>query len=316
MVDDPLIWWRAVHFVATISLAGTVGFLAFVAEPVFTVAGNGAKPLGSQVRRPLNGLAWASLLLAIVSGAGWLIAVAQQLSEGSLSAVLRDRIAWIVLTKTAFGTVWTLQFSLAVIIAACLPLGSRPLAGFRLVVAAGSAALLVGGLAFAGHAGTGDDGGVLHLWSDIAHLVAAAAWVGALVPLAVLLGAVGRSPHQGAVTVAGLAVLRFSTLGIVSVAVLVATGIVNTWYLAGSVAALTGTDYGRLLLVKVALFAVMVAIAAVNRRVLTPRLVPDHDVAALRRLRNNSLIEAAIGAVILVIVGALGTLPPGLHGEL
>ena len=117
-------------------------------------------------------------------------------------------------------------------------------------------------------------------------------------------------------TVAGLAVLRFSTLGIVSVAVLVATGIVNTWYLAGSVAALTGTDYGRLLLVKVALFAVMVAIAAVNRRVLTPRLVPDHDVAALQRLRNNSLIEAAIGAVILLIVGALGTLPPGLHGEL
>jgi copper resistance protein D len=313
-VGDPLIWWRAVHFAATISLAGTICFLAFVAEPVF--ASVGEDTVERWVRRTLGRLAWASLVLAIVSGAGWLIAVAQQLSEGSLSAVLRDRIAWIVLTKTAFGTAWTLRLSLALIIAACLPLAARPLGGFRAVVALGCAALLVGGLAFAGHAGTGDDGGAVHLWSDIAHLVAAAAWVGALVPLAILLGAVGRSPHEGAMTIAGLAVQRFSTLGLVSVGVLTASGIVNTWYLAGSIKALTGTEYGRLLLVKVALFVVMVAVAAVNRRVLTPRLVADSDVDALRRLRNNSLIEATIGAVILLIVGALGTLQPGLHDEL
>jgi copper resistance protein D len=66
---------------------------------------------------------------------------------------------------------------------------------------------------------------------------------------------------------------RFSTLGIVSVGVLVATGIINSWVLVGSVPALVGTDYGRLLLVKVALFFVMMAIAGVNRLRLTPRLV-------------------------------------------
>ena len=43
------------------------------------------------------------------------------------------------------------------------------------------------------------------------------------------------------------ATLRFSTLGILSVGTLLATGIVNSWYLVGSIPALTGTPYGRLL---------------------------------------------------------------------
>src|SRR5262249_32401233 len=68
------------------------------------------------------------------------------------------------------------------------------------------------------------------------------------------------------------ATLRFSTLGLISVGLLIATGIVNGWILAGSVPALIGTDYGRLLLAKVALFLAMVAVAAVNRLRLTPRL--------------------------------------------
>ena len=94
---------------------------------------------------------------------------------------------------------------------------------------------------------------------------------------------------------------------------------VSTWVLAGSVSALFGTGYGRLLLIKVALFLVMVATAAVNRLVITPRLMQEFDIKAgpeaLRRLRNNSLIETAIGAIVLLIVAALGTLPPGLHEE-
>ena len=55
------------------------------------------------------------------------------------------------------------------------------------------------------------------------------------------------------------------------------TGSINTWYLAGSIPALTETDYGRLLLLKIALFLVMVAVAAFNRLHLTPRLVRDAD---------------------------------------
>ena len=113
--------------------------------------------------------------------------------------------------------------------------------------------------------------------------------------------------------------MRFSTLGIVCVATLLLTGLVNSWYLVGSVSALTGTGYGQLLLCKLALFAAMVGIAAVNWSQLTPRLVQNADAPgaqrARRQLRRNAAIEAAMGAVIIAIVAVLGTLPPASHAQ-
>jgi putative copper resistance protein D len=318
-MDDPLIWWRAIHFAATLLVAGVVFFLAVVAEPAFATADKSAS-LPASIRRPLNVLAWISLVVAMVSGAVWLIALAQQLSDGTVTAVLQDGIVWIVLTRTGFGTDWIVRLALAVLLGACLPIGAAPAHLVRRSVAVGAAAGLVGSLAFAGHAAAGSGvEGIVHLVADIVHIVAAAAWVGALVPLAILLGAAGRSAEPSALAIAATATRRFSVLGVASVAALLATGIVNTWVLVGSVAALVETSYGLLLLVKVALFLVMVAIAAVNRRVLTPQLVQEADVAlsrgALRRLRRNSLIEAAVAAVIIAIVGVLGTMPPASHDE-
>jgi copper resistance protein D len=93
--------------------------------------------------------------------------------------------------------------------------------------------------------------------------------------------------------------------------------IINSWQLVGTLPALFGTDYGRLLLAKVALFLIMLSVAAVSRLRLTPRLVQELDASAqqdsLRQLRNNSLIEASVRAIIPCIVGVLGTLQPGLQ---
>ena len=97
---------------------------------------------------------------------------------------------------------------------------------------------------------------------------------------------------------------------------LLVTGSINTWYLAGSIPALTETDYGHLLLLKIALFAVMVAVAAVNRLHLTPRLVQDAEVHDHRRappVAPQRSLEVAIGAIIIAIVAALGTNPPGFE---
>ena len=106
----------------------------------------------------------------------------------------------------------------------------------------------------------------------------------------------------------------------ISVGALLATGIVNGWLLVGGIPALAGTDYGRLLLIKLALFVAMVVIAAFNRLRLTPRLVRAAGAAiapvkgdGLRALARNSMIEATLGLAIVVIVGALGTTPPGSH---
>jgi mono/diheme cytochrome c family protein len=98
--------------------------------------------------------------------------------------------------------------------------------------------------------------------------------------------------------------------------VLLASGMVNTWYLSGNAASLLGTTYGRLLLLKISLFAFMLLIAAVNRLRLTPRLdAGGGALRALTQLKRSALFETAVGLSILGIVGLLGIMPPGSHTE-
>jgi copper resistance protein D len=311
-LGDPVVWVRFLHFAATVSLSGLVIFHAFVGAPALS-AGDAAtvRPIADRLAR----LAWVSLVLAALTGGAWLLVQAASMGERPLSALWSDDLVATVLLDTDFGHVWLARLTLLVLLAAalCPPYFGAPAPAWRRAIALVLATAFVAALAFAGHATAGDGTeGVIHEAADVLHLIAAAAWVGALLPLAIVLGA-AKDTGLSALAVARVATLRFSTLGIASVATIVATGIVNTIELTGSWAALFGTGYGRLLLVKIALFLAMVAIAAVNRTRLTPRLVAGGAAAgpALGQLRANALAEAVIGALILLIVAMLGTLPPG-----
>jgi copper resistance protein D len=322
-LDDPLIWVRALHFASTMAVAGAVFFMGFVAEPSFRAVHND-KHIAALVRLRVATITWTSLALAVVSGAGWLILQADRMGESSIAEAFSQGIVWTVLSETDFGHDWMVRFAIAVSLAAALPwltpsrrTGSRRTLPVAIVLAAG----LVGTLAWAGHAaGTSGIEGGLHLTADVLHLVSAAAWVGALIPLALLLRAARDEREANSLPVAQAAVRRFSTLGVASVGTLLASGLVNSWVLAGSVPAMVGTDYGHLLLVKVALFLVMLTAAAVNRLRLTPRLVDSlsHSVAqhSLRRIERNSFFEASVAGIIIIIVSVLGTMQPGLSEQL
>ncbi|MFG3147246.1 copper resistance CopC/CopD family protein [Streptomyces sp. M41(2017)] len=95
--------------------------------------------------------------------------------------------------------------------------------------------------------------------SSVLHLLAMAVWLGGLTALLSAL-------HRPAEPVAPAVVTRFSRLALVSVAVLAATGVYQSWRGLGSWDALTSTSYGRLLLVKVAAVALLLAGAAFSRR--------------------------------------------------
>lgn len=316
-MNDPLIYARAVHFAATITVAGIAFFVVLIAEPAFRGTDRAAR-LPVIIRRQLRGIAWSALLLTVLSGAAWFVVVAQAMSGLSLLEVLSQGILWTVLAQTDFGRDWLARLVLACLLAAVFVpfLSAQDIKSAWVKTAAVAlAAGLVGCLAWAGHAagGMGNEA-VIHPTADFLHLVAAAAWVGMLVPLALLLAAARADAASAAI--ARIATVRFSNFGIASVGTLLVTGSVNTWYLAGSVAALTQTDYGRLLLTKVALFLVMVAIAAVNRLRLTPRLVRHIEkinaaADTLRRLRRNTIVEVIIGVAVIAIVAALGVTPPG-----
>jgi copper resistance protein D len=313
-LSDPLVWVRFLHFAATVSLSGLVIFDAFVGAPALSAGGADAATR-RRVAGRLARLAWASWALAVASLAASLIVQAASMGERPLTALWADGLVATVLLDTDFGHVWLVRLVLVVLLAAPLhpPYFGAPAPAWRRGAALVLAAAFVAALAFAGHAAAGDGGeGVIHEAADVLHLIAAAAWVGALVPLAIVLAA-RDDGGASALAIARAATLRFSTLGIASVGTVLATGIVNTFELTGSWDGLFGTSYGRLLLAKIALFLAMLAIAAVNRIRLTPRLVAGGDAAdpALRQLRTNALLEAVIGALILLIVAMLGTLPPG-----
>ncbi len=266
-------------------------------------------------------MAWTSLLVALASGTAWLFVEASSVSGQPIATVLPSGVLAIDLTQTQFGQVWALRGALVIVLAACLLVRGRgrKLAGWIGLVT--SAALTVS-LAWAGHAAAteGLPWEWLHLPADLLHLLATGAWLGGLVPLALLLTHARSDGGAEALSVARTATLRFSTLGITCVATLIVTGIINTWFLSGSIPALVGTLYGQLLLLKVALFAGIIALANVNRSRLVPELGAAASDAALRlravgRVSRNALSEAGAGVLVIAIVGVIGTLPPGLHTE-
>ena len=319
-----LIAARFVHFTTAILLTGVFAFERFVADPTFQLFN--AEPAGeTRLRRRLGWLAWTSLPLAVGSGAVWLVVVAAGMSGEPLGAALLQGAVPIVLTRTQFGEDWLLRLAMAVLLGFCL-LG-RGRRRWRVSGAIGWTALflaaaMLASLAWAGHgAATPGPAGDLHLAADFLHLLAAGLWLGTLVPLALLLTEARRIGDANWAAVAWRATRRYSALAVASVTVLLVGGLVNTWFLAGNVPALVGTEYGRLLLAKIGIFIAMLIVAAVNLLRLSPRLATAADGIGnvvwrtVARLRRNALTEGALGLGVLAIVGALGTLPPGLHTE-
>jgi putative copper resistance protein D len=311
-MDEPLVIARAFHLASTLLLVGTIMFRGFVAAPALLTKAGGALQHDLTVR--LTRIVWAALAVAMLSGAAWLALVAAEVAGSSIAAAVSQGVAWTVLTQTAFGDAWMLRLETASLLAVLLLL-PRPNPGFSLtidIISALPAAALAASLAWAGHAAATEGlDGEIHITSDALHLVAAGAWLGALWPLAILLGLSRQAGDAASAAIAYHAARRFSILGIGSVAAILASGAVNTYEILGIEAFSLSTDYNRLLLAKIGVFAAMLVIAAVNRQRLTPRLSDERGHRrAMRQLQLNSLTEVGLGLLILTIVAVLGRISP------
>ncbi|WP_325099897.1 copper resistance CopC/CopD family protein [Streptomyces sp. GMY02] len=155
--------------------------------------------------------------------------------------------------------------------------------------------------------------------SSVLHLLAMAVWLGGLTALLTTLqrtprtttaadtdGSAGTAPAALVAPLAATAA-RFSRLAFLAVTVLVATGIYQSWRGLGSWPALTGTAYGRLLLVKLFAVVLLLAVAGGSRH-WTARLAAART--GLRALRRSVLAEVAVGVAVLMVSTVLsGTLP-------
>lgn len=151
--------------------------------------------------------------------------------------------------------------------------------------------------------------------ADFGHLVAGAFWVGGVIGLVRYLAAAqpftrgGRPqfPAADALTV----VATFSRFALYSVLVLGASGILMGYLIIGSWEALLTSGYGRLLLIKLGIVAIVVALAARNRLQLLPRIArmpgSESQWAALRRMLRW---EAVLLVAVIAVTGFLTNTSP------
>jgi putative copper export protein len=272
----------AVALAALLWAAGALAFAAWVApRAVAGVAEAGG--LTGGLRRHA---AWAcAAALAALAPLLWMRTAAMTGAPATAAAALS------VLRESWFGAVLAAQAAaLALALAAVLGGWTRLAA-----VAAGTALALQAGQ---GHAMAASPPSPALLAAQTLHLMAAGAWLGALPPLAWL---VWRAPGT-----AGRAACRwFSPAGKVWLAAVAGSALLQGAWLVGRVGALTGTPYGRLVLVKLGLFAALSGFACANRYVLAPRLPRARGV-----LLASLAGQIAVGVLTVWVAAVLAGVPP------
>ena len=130
--------------------------------------------------------------------------------------------------------------------------------------------------------------------STVIHLAAMAVWVGGLLLIAAVVGADRRASL----------VARFSPIALGAVATLVVTGTVNAWRQLGRWSAITDSTYGRWLIVKLILVALVIGVAVISRR-----LVRHHATGnGLHRAVTTELVGMAM--ILIATAGLTGSSPP------
>jgi putative copper export protein len=199
---------------------------------------------------------------------------------------------------------WAMRVAGLTLVAVGLPraaVGPRA----RALVLAGSVAT-VGSFLLSGHTSV-DPQRPLLAPLLLAHLAIVAFWFGALWPLRQLTG-------LEAPALAARAIATFSAVAIWLVPVIALAGVGMAVLLLPDVAAL-GQPYGRLLLGKLGLFAVLMGVAALNRLRLAPALARG-EAGAPRALRRSLALEYGLICAALVVTAVMtGSFSPADSGR-
>lgn len=309
-----------------VRFAAFAGLVVLVGGTVFLAA---LWPEGADEPRPrrvLGGAWWVALgatVLSIPLQATY--AVGGSLADAFNPSVIGDELG----ART--GRAWLIRLVLLAAVAVVGPRltrrdardGGRPSEAL-LPVTIGLGLALLGTVTFTGHAVSGDLVG-LAVVTDLVHLSAVSVWLGGLV---MLLGAV-LWPGSGVADGRAEAIAaRFSDVAFGAVMVIVASGVVQAWRQLGSWDALFDTSYGRLLLVKVGFFVLMLSAAAASRswvrqraraRMASLALSPGPGAvrvspsgrAPLSMLRRSVALEVGLAVAVLATTAALVNAVPG-----
>jgi putative copper export protein/methionine-rich copper-binding protein CopC len=290
---------RWLHFVALVLLLGGVAFRLLLL-PRLGIAWDVTRDMQ---RRTWRFLAGAGLLLGVAAVLRlWLQSVALHGVELAWSSPLLT----MMLAETSWGRAWVVQVFFLALLAIGI-LRARPGDDRAALIITTPAVLGLAAIpALTGHAAGMGGQAWLVVLNDALHVVAAGAWFGTLVLLLLVLPrALRRAGTASARTMAD-AVGRFSPVALGAAAVLVITGVINSLLHISTPRQLIDTEYGMALLVKLAVFAVVLAAGFYNWRVVRPRLEAGDDT---RRLRISASLELGFVAAVLLVTAVLTGLP-------
>jgi copper transport protein len=308
---------RFAWYAALLAVIGLVVMRRFVWTPAIRAAGLADSDAAVRFRRRFNRtLPWAWLALL----AAWLLRLVFQTASISglgLTEAARPEVLGDVL-GTSFGRAWAAGLGFTLL--AGLPVagltrrtglfGARPQTWLSVLAAAAVGLALAA--ANMGHART-EGNPALGVPSVAVHLLAMAIWVGGLAALVALAASAWSAvPRPDRNDLVRQLVTRFSRLALGAVAVLVATGAVNSVLDLAAASDLWRTTYGRVLSAKIILLAVALAFGGWHLRVAPRRLAAaDPAGAASRSFRRTSALELVVLASVVAFASALVALVPG-----
>lgn len=301
---------RWLEFVAMLAVVGAVVFrFAVLRNFGGVVAGTDALEVRSDLVDSARRLGQSALVLLLVGALSRLYWESNTLlgpSEQGDRPPLREMLV---------GTSWGRGWVVGLIGIALAGIGfavarrSRSVAGWA--IAALGAIGIVLAPALTGHA-MATAPVALSVVLDVLHVAAVCAWLGALLTLLFsaipfVRGARARRSLGSGELVAAL-VRSFHPIALTCAGVVVVTGVIAAWLRLPTLSALWTSTYGRVLLVKLCLVALVVTMGALNWRRVLPSLGDD---AAARRLTRTAGTELTIAALVLAVTAVLvSTSPP------
>lgn len=269
----------------------------------------------------------AALLLAAILGvlgaAGGVVMQGAEAAGVSGFSALRGSILGEVL-ETRFGTYRGLAvlawLAFGLLVALLLrPSRSAP-RSLALAALAAPLAFLVLVPALSGHPSVQPPVAVLFP-TNVIHVLTMATWLGGLAALLFAVpGATRRLAGSDGARLLAALLTRFSRLAIVAVALLAVTGLIQAYVLVRDPSDLLDTAYGRAVLIKISLLALVVAIAAYLRRRALPRLqrvAADGASPGQAGLLLRRALRAEVGLLLVVlgVTAALASYAPPISAQ-
>ena len=267
---------------------------------------------GDRRARRILWIAWGSAVGFTLAGFALQGPYAAALSP----AKALDPHLWTDVWHTRFGHVYLARVALLVLALPLIwlllprrgPVVEHPLPGWWPYAAGVLGLALCTTPGLAGHASQGPLVGIA-MPADTLHIAGVGIWLGGLVVLFVAL-----MPSANEATLRDV-VPRYSRYALVAMGVIVATGVFQAFRQVDRLGALLDTDYGRLLLIKIAVFLVLMVFAAMSRDIVNRRWrIPEELLAAPvlvgARLASGPDVTAGAGGP----GGSVGTLERGIGG--